>query len=72
MSRVVNCVFMCCDRCSYAKYYASSGHVENAGWEVDFKIPGEHPLDLCPDCSNKWNKLVYEFLYGDKTENTEE
>ena len=65
MSRITNCVFLTCDRCSRNEYYPSINHARNLGWELDVKIPDETPLDLCPSCSAKWGNLVQEFLYGD-------
>lgn len=62
MSRINNCVFLCCDRCGHSDYYPSNIHAENSNWSLGIKIDNDAPLDLCPKCTKKWDALVRNFL----------
>ena len=62
MSRINNCIYLCCDRCGNSTYYASNLQLENSSWSLAIKVDDYSPLDLCPDCTEKWNTLVRNFL----------
>ena len=65
MSQITNCIFLSCDRCTHNNYYPSINHAVNSGWGIEVRLPDEQPMDLCPECSKKLDKLLNDFLYGD-------
>ena len=61
MALIENYIHVRCDRCGTCMCFPSKQYAENMYWEFDIVIDDDH-LDLCPDCNDKWNKLVRVFL----------
>lgn len=72
MSRINNCVFLVCDRCSRSQYYASDIVAKNLGWSLTTRIADEKYMDLCPRCNEKLDNFLHDFLYGELEENYHE
>ena len=57
-----NCVHVSCDRCGKGYYYDSLVYADNMFWSFKTHV-GDETLDLCPNCSREWDRIVRNFLY---------